>query len=80
MAVNESVVTGRGANQANAQKIFEYMPDVTGIEFSLKVQVLECEVCLHNACGLDSGPQDILLSRDVGGLGYPVQVVQVAAQ
>lgn len=42
------------------------------------MQVLECEVRLHNACGLDSGPQDILLSRDVGGLGYPVQIVQVA--
>lgn len=47
-------------------------------KFSLEVQVLECEVRLHNACGLDSGPQDILLSRDVGGLGYPVQIIQVA--
>lgn len=44
------------------------------------MQVLECEVRLHNACGLDSGPQDILLSRDVGGLGYPVQIVQVAEE
>lgn len=42
------------------------------------MQVLECEVRLHNACGFDSGPQDILLSWDVGGLGYPVQIVQVA--
>lgn len=49
-------------------------------KFSLEVQVLECEVRLHNACGLDSGPQDILLSRDVGGLGYPVQIVQVAGR
>lgn len=42
------------------------------------MQVLECEVRLHNACGLDSGPQDILLSWDIGALGYPVQIVQVA--
>lgn len=47
-------------------------------KFSLEVEVLECEVRLHNACGFDSGPQDILLSWDVGGLGYPVQIVQVA--
>lgn len=47
-------------------------------KFSLEVQVLECEVRLHNSRGLDSGPQDILLSWDVGGLGYPVQIVQVA--
>ena len=44
----------------------------------LEVQVLEREVCLHNACGFDSGPQHILLGWDVGGLGYPVQIVQVA--
>lgn len=45
---------------------------------SLEVQVLECEVRLYNACGFDSSPQDILLGWDVGGLGYPVQIVQVA--
>lgn len=33
---------------------------------------------LNNARGFHSGPQDILLSWDVGGLGYPVQIVQVA--
>lgn len=42
------------------------------------MQVLEGEVRLHDARGLHPGPQDILLRRDVGGLGYPVQVVQVA--
>lgn len=42
------------------------------------MQVLEGEVRLHDAGGFDSGPEDILLSRDVGRLGYPVQVVQVA--
>jgi len=47
-------------------------------EFSLEVQVLEREVGLHDAGGFDSSPQDILLGRDVGGLGYPVQIVQVA--
>lgn len=47
-------------------------------KFSLEVQVLEREVRLHNACGFDSGPQDVLLGWDVGGLGYPVQIVQVA--
>lgn len=46
---------------------------------SLEVQVLEGEVRLHNAGGLHPGPQDVLLCGDVGGLGYPVQVVQVAA-
>lgn len=49
-------------------------------KFSLEVQVLEGEVRLHDACGLDSGPQDVLLRGDVGGLGYPVQVVQVAGR
>ena len=44
------------------------------------MQVLEREVRLHNAGGFDSGPQDILLGWDVGGLGYPVQIVQVAAR
>lgn len=52
-------------------------PVATVKKFSLEVQVLEREVRLHNACGFDSSPQDILLSWDVGGLGYPVQVVQV---
>ena len=47
---------------------------------SLEVQVLESEVCLHNACGFNPGPQDILLSRDIGGLGYPVQIVQVTRE
>jgi hypothetical protein len=27
----------------------------------LKVEVLECEMCLHNAGGLHPGPQHILL-------------------
>lgn len=61
-------------------KHLERKPVVTVKKFSLEVQVLECEVRLHNACGLDSGPQDILLSWDVGGLGYPVQIVQVAGR
>lgn len=43
------------------------------------MQVLEGEVRLHDASGLHTGPQDVLLCGDVGGLGYPVQVVQVAA-
>lgn len=51
---------------------------VTERKFSLEVQVLEREVCLHDACGLDSGSEDILLSWNVGCLGYPVQIVQVA--
>lgn len=44
----------------------------------LEVQVLECEVCLHDAGGLHSGPQHVLLRGDVLALGYPLQVVQVA--
>lgn len=42
------------------------------------MQVLEGKVRLHDAGGLHPGPQDILLCGDVGGLGYPVQVIQVA--
>lgn len=45
---------------------------------SLEVQVLEGKVRLHDAGGLYPGPQDILLRGDVGCLGYPVQVIQVA--
>lgn len=44
----------------------------------LEVQVLECEMCLHDAGGLHSGPQHVLLCGDVLALGYPLQVVQVA--
>lgn len=49
------------------------------MESSLEVQVLECEMRLHDAGGLDSGPQHVLLRGDVIRLGYPLQVVQVAA-
>lgn len=44
----------------------------------LEVKLLESEVSLHDASGLDAGPQHILLGGDVVGLGYPFQVVQVA--
>lgn len=47
-------------------------------KFSLEVEILERKVRLYNACGFHSGSQDVLLSWNVGGLGYPVQVVQVA--
>ena len=42
------------------------------------MQVLEGEVGLYDARGLHSGPQYVLLGRDVGGLRYPVQIVQIA--
>lgn len=42
------------------------------------MQILEREVRLHDARGFDTSPQDVLLSWDVGGLGYSVQIVQVA--
>lgn len=71
-------VTGRKANLVIKQHTLECEPVAAVEKHSLEVQVLEREVRLHNACGLHSGPQDILLSRDVGGLGYPVQIVQVA--
>lgn len=35
-------------------------------------------MCLHNAGGLHSGPQHILLGGDVIGLGYPFQIIQIA--
>ena len=41
----------------------------------LEVQVLEGEMCFHNAGGLHSGPQHVLLCGDVIWLGYPLQVV-----
>lgn len=41
------------------------------------MQILEGEVSLYDASGFDTGSQDILLRRDVGGLWYPVQVVQI---
>lgn len=44
----------------------------------LEVQVLEGEMRFHDAGGLHSGPQHILLCGDVIGLGYPLQVIQVA--
>lgn len=50
----------------------------TSVVHSLKVQVFEGEVCLHDAGGLDSGPQHVLLCGDVVCFGYPLQVIQVA--
>lgn len=44
----------------------------------LKVKIFEGEVGLHNTSGLHSCSQDILLSGDVGRIGYSVQVIQVA--
>lgn len=44
----------------------------------LEVQVLEGEMRFHDAGGLHSGPQHILLRGDVIRLGYPLQVIQVA--
>lgn len=41
----------------------------------LEMQVLEGEMCFHDACGLNSGPQHILLRGDVIRLGYPLQVI-----
>lgn len=41
------------------------------------MQVLEGEVSLHYAGGFHAGPQYVLLRRDVGGLRYPVQIVQI---
>lgn len=42
---------------------------------SLEVKVLEGEVSLHNSCSFHSGPQHILLSWNVGRLGYSIQVI-----
>lgn len=54
-------------------------PPDAEVKRSLEVQVLECEMRLHDAGGLHSGPQHVLLRGDVIRLGYPLQVVQVAA-
>lgn len=45
--------------------------------YSLEVQVLEGEVSFHNAGSLHPGPQNVLLSWNVGLLGYSIQVIQV---
>lgn len=39
----------------------------------LEVQVFECEVGLHDSRGFDPRSEDVLFSRDIWGLGYPVQ-------
>jgi hypothetical protein len=41
----------------------------------LEVQVFEGEMGLHNTCGLHSCPKNILLSRNVVGLGYSIQII-----
>lgn len=46
----------------------------------LEVKVFESKVSLHDASGLHSRAQDILLGGDVAGLADPLQVVQVAEQ
>lgn len=43
----------------------------------LEVQFLESEVSLHNASGLDSSSQHILLGGDVICFSYPLQIIQV---
>ena len=43
------------------------------------MQVLEGEVCFHDASGLDPGPEHVLLRGHINGIGYPVQVIQIAA-
>lgn len=43
----------------------------------LEVEFLESEVSLHDAGGLDSGSQHVLLGGDVIGFGYPLQVIQI---
>lgn len=76
-------VCGRtGGQSGHRAQTLESASQLSGgrAKFSLEVQVLEGEVRLHDACGLDSGPQDVLLRGDVCGLGYPVQVVQVAGR
>lgn len=45
--------------------------------YSLKVKVLESEVCFHNTSSFDSGSQHILLGGYISPMGYPVQVIQV---
>lgn len=43
----------------------------------LEVEFLESEVSLHNAGGLDSSSQHVLLGGDVICFGYPLQVIQI---
>lgn len=44
----------------------------------LEVQVFEGEMCFHDAGGLDSSSQHVLLCGDVVWLGYPLQVIKIA--
>lgn len=43
----------------------------------LKVQFLKSKVSLHNAGGLNTSSQHILLGGDVICFSYPLQVIQV---
>ena len=44
------------------------------------MKVFVFELVLHNACGLDSGSQNVLDSGDVAVVSYPLQTVQIAGR
>lgn len=41
------------------------------------MKILESKVSFHYSCSFHSSPENILLSWNVAGLCYPVQVIQV---
>lgn len=43
------------------------------------MKVLESKVCFHNSGSFDSGPEHVLLGGDIGPVGYPLEVIQVAS-
>lgn len=68
---------GGKEEQLNQERVWD-VPPVQGTGralHSLEIQVLEGEVSLHDPCSFHSGPQHILLSRNVGRLGYSIQVI-----
>lgn len=59
---------------------FFYCRKLRNGEALLEVQLFEREVSLHNASGLDTSSQHVLLSGDVIRFGYPLQIVQVTTK
>jgi hypothetical protein len=55
-------------------------PECLMLNNSLEVEVFEGEMDLHDAGGLDSGPEDVLLCGLVVLGPQPVQIVQKAEQ
>jgi hypothetical protein len=57
--------------------IHKFINHMSG-SYSLKMKIFESEMGFNNSCSFHSSSQHILLSWDIIGLCYSVQVIQVA--